>query len=154
MLALVAAALVVSPPHLATAPGWHVGSTRAHACPGVSRSRCVQEEGWASTVRYRDCADCVPPHRTLAHLPPSGIVIQLSYARERPVRMPHAAWPPRIRSRDVTVGFEGEPQGRYGVYEYGGRSGTLERFVFVWFGRPHPTRRQLARANAELRSAR
>jgi hypothetical protein len=34
------------------------------------------------------------------------------------------------------------------------RTGTLERFLFVWFGRAHPTRRQLARANAELRTVR
>lgn len=154
MLAPLAAALVVSPPHFRDAPGWHVGSTRAHACVGVSAKRCVQAEAWASTVRYRDCPDCVPPHRTLAKLPPDGIVIQLSYGRERPVRMPVRAWPPRIRPRDVVAGFEGEPQGRYGVFQYGGRTGTLERFVFVWFGRPRPTRRQLARANAELRAAR
>ena len=154
MLALLLAALVVSPPRLRAAPGWHVGSTRAHACVGVPARRCVQAEGWASTVPYRDCSDCVPPHRTLAKLPPGGIVIQLSYARERPARMPVAAWPPAIRRRDVALGFEGEPQGRYGVYQYSGRTGTLERFLFVWFGRPHPTRRQLARANAELRTAR
>ena len=29
-------------------------------------------------------------------------------------------------------------------------NGTLERYLFVWFGRAHPTARQLARANAEL----
>lgn len=96
----------------------------------------------------------MPPHRTLAKLPPDGTVIQLSYGRERPVRMPARAWPPRIRPSDVVAGFEGEPQGRYGDFQYSARTGTLERSVFVWFGRPHPTRRQLARANAELRAAR
>jgi hypothetical protein len=30
----------------------------------------------------------------------------------------------------------------------------VEHFLFVWFGRAHPTGRQLARANAELRTAR
>jgi hypothetical protein len=153
MLAPFAAALVVSAPHFGEAPGWHVGSTRARACPGVSPRRCVQAEAWASTVPYRDCPDCVPPHRTLAQLPPDGIVIQLSYARERPVRMPARAWPPRIRRKDVVAGFEGEPR-RYGLFRFGERSGTLERFLFVWFGRADPTRLQLARADAELRSAR
>lgn len=153
MFGLMALLLVVAPPHLRAAPGWHVGSARAHACVGVSRKRCVQAEGWASTVRYRDCADCVPPHSTLAHLPPGGIVIQLTDARERPPRMPRGRWPVHIREKDVVGGFEGEP-GRFGVCQRSVRTGTLERSVFVWFGRSHPSRRQLARANAELRTAR
>ena len=153
MFGLLALLLVVSPPHFAAAPGWHVGSTRAHACVGVSRSRCVQAEGWASTVRYRDCPDCVAPHRTLAHLPPGGIVIQLSNGRERPSRAPTGKWPARIRARDVTAGFEGVPD-RYGVFQKFVRVGTLEHYLFVWFGRAHPTQRQLARANAELRTVR
>jgi len=153
MFGLVALALIVMPPHFGSAPGWHVGSRPARACPGVSASRCVQASGWASTVRYRDCGDCIPPHRTLAHLRPGGIVIQLSYARERPSRTPVGSWPPRIRSRDLTAGVEGEPN-RFGVFQTFVRTGTLERYLFVWFGREHPTRRQLARANAELRTAR
>jgi hypothetical protein len=153
MFGLLALLLVVSPPHFRPAPRWHVGSARAHACAGLSRSRCVQAEGWASTVRYRDCPDCVPPHRTLAHLPPSGIVIQLTNGRERPVRMPLGSWPVRIRRRDVVRGFEGEPR-RYGVFQRSARTGTLERSLFVWFGRVQPTRHQLARANAELRTVR
>jgi hypothetical protein len=113
----------------------------------------VQAEGWAATVRYRDCGDCVPPHRTLAHLPQGGIVIQLLVGRERPAKGPVGSWPPRIRARDVTGPFEGEPD-RYGVFQKFVRTGTLERSLFVWFGRKHPTRRQLGRANAELRTVR
>jgi hypothetical protein len=104
-------------------------------------------------VRYRDCGNCVPPHHTLAHLPAGGIVIQLSYGRERPARAPVGKWPPRIRARDVTAGFEGEPD-RYGVFQTFMRTGTLERYLFVWFGRKHPTGHQLARANAELETVR
>jgi hypothetical protein len=104
-------------------------------------------------VRYRDCGDCVPPHKTLAHLPPRGIVIQILAGRERPSKAPVGKWPPRIRARDVTGPFEGEPD-RYGVFQRFVRTGTLERSVFVWFGRKHPTRHQLARANAELRTVR
>jgi hypothetical protein len=148
---LLAVLLVVAPPHLRTAPGWHVGFTRDHACVGVSRSRCVQAEAWASTVRYRDCPSCVPPHKTLARLPPRGIIIQLSNGRERPEHGPAGSWPPLIRP-DVHAGFEGVPK-RYGVFQLGVRTGTIERSVFVWFGRSHPTRDQLARANAELRTA-
>lgn len=155
MFGILALLLVVSPPHFRAAPGWHVGSRPAHACSGVTASRCVQASGWASTVRYRDCPNCTPPHRTLAHLPPGGIVIQLSYARERPARAPVGAWPPRIRARHLTVGFEGAPYPpRNAVFQKFVRTGTLERYLFVWFGRAHPTRCQLARAYAELRTAR
>jgi hypothetical protein len=150
MFGLLALLLVVSPPHFHAEQGWHVGSKPAHACSGVSPGRCVQASGWASTVRYRDCAICVP-HKTLAHLPPGGIVIQLTEAREQPPRARIGSWPPRIRARDLSPGFEGVPR-RYGVFQLFVRSGHLERYLFVWFGRAHPTRHQLARANAELRT--
>ena len=151
MFGVLALLLVVSPPHFRATPGWHVGSRPAHACAGVSASRCVQASGWASTVRYRDCPNCIPPHRTLAHLPPGGIVIQLSNGRERPDRAPVGKWPPRIRAGKITAGFEGVSN-RYGVFQTFIRTRHLEHYLFVWFGRAHPTRRQLARANAELRT--
>jgi hypothetical protein len=152
---LVVLLLDVAPPHFRAAPGWHVGSTRAHACVGVSRSRCVHAEAWASTVRYRDCADCVPPHKTLSALPPSGIVIQVTNARERPAYGTLGSWPPRIRASQIIRGpFEGEPA-RFSYFEEFVRSGGgVEHSLFVWFGRRHPTTRQLARANAELRTVR
>jgi hypothetical protein len=154
MLGILALLLAVSPPHFRAAPGWHVGHTLAHACVGVSRSRCVTAEAWASTVRYRDCPNCVAPHKTLDVLPPSGIVIQLSKARERPEYGQRGSWPPRLRAAQVTGPFEGEPA-RFGVIQLMVRSREgVERSLFVWFGRAHPTRRQLARANAELRTAR
>jgi hypothetical protein len=153
MFGLLAVLLVLSPPHFHAGPGWHVGSRPARACPGVPASRCVQASGWASTVRYRDCRDCVPPHHTLAHLPPGGIIIQLSNGREKPERAGAAEWPPRIRAADLTIGFEGEPSpSRFAVFQLFVRTGHIERLLFVWFGRAHPTRRQLARANAELRT--
>src|SRR5437899_12878050 len=153
MFGLLALLLVVSPPHFRAAPGWHVGSRPAHTCVGVSPSRCVQASGWASTVRYRDCPNCAP-HRTLTLLPPSGIVIQLSNVRERSdYKMPRG-WPPRLRASQVVGPFEGEPR-QYGLIQLGRRDRSgVEHFLFVWFGRPHPTRRQLARANAELRTVR
>ena len=150
MLAPLAAALVVSPPHFRDAPGWHVGSTRAHACVGVSAKRCVQAEAWASTVRYRDCPDCVPPHRTLAKLPRDGIVIQLSYGRERPSRTPLAPWPPRIVPHPGP--FDGVPA-RLSLFGKSGRTGATEWSLYVWFGRRHPTPDQIARATAELRTS-
>ena len=153
MFGVLALLLVVFPPHFRAAPGWHVGSRPAHACVGVSASRCVDAWGWASTIPYRDCRDCVPPHATLADLPPGGIVIQLSNSRERPERARAGRWPPRIRVSQVVGPFEGEPA-RYGVFQTFRRTGDIERYLFVWFGRAHPTRRQLERANAELRTVR
>ena len=154
MFGLIALLLVVSPPHFRAAPSWHVGSTRAHACVGVSRSRCVQAEAWASTVRYRDCPDCSPPHKTLAALPPSGIVIQQTNARERPAYGPRGSWPPRLRASQAVSPFEGEPA-RVSVIQLTRRTPDgVEHSLFVWFGRAHPTERQLARANAELRTVR
>lgn len=141
MFAILALALVVSPPHFRAAPGWHVGFGTAW--------------GWASTVAYRDCGDCIPPHRTLAHLPPGGILIQLGNARaERPAKARLGSWPPRIRRKAVQPGgVEGIPP-RVGWAQWFIRSGRIEHYLWVWFGRVHPTRRQLARANAELRTAR
>lgn len=121
-------------PHFQSASGWHVGST--------------QHDGWASTVSFRDCPSCVPPHRTIAALPPGGIVIQLQSFSERQSRTV-GSWPPRIRARDVKPGFEGVPP-RYGFWERQLSNGRVVRTVFVWFGRAHPTPRQLANANAEL----
>jgi hypothetical protein len=113
----------------------------------------VQANGWASTVSYRDCGDCGPPHRTLAALPPDGIVIQELNGTERPLKIGSRPWPPRIRAGDVTAGFEGEPSPpKRSVFQYSARTGSTERSLFVWFGRAQPTAQQLARANAELRT--
>jgi len=132
--------LVVAPPHFQAGHGWHVGS-------GTSW-------GWASTVRFRDCRDCVPPHRTLAHLPPGGILIQLgNFRAEHPPQASPGRWPPRIRQKDVQLGGgEGIPR-HVGYAQWFIRRSGVEHYLWVWFGRTHPTRRQLARANAELRTA-
>ena len=102
-------------------------------------------------MSYRDCGNCVPPHRTLAALPPDGIVIQELNGTERPSVFGARPWPPRIRARDVTGPFEGEPP-KYGVFQFNGRTGSIERSLFVWFGRAHPSAQQVVRANTELRT--
>lgn len=141
MFGVLALLLVVAPPHFRPAPGWQVGA-------GTSW-------GWASTVPYRDCRDCVPPHRTLAHLPPGAIVLQLgNFRAERPPEARPGKWPPRIRLKSLQRGgAEGIP--RHVAYaEWFIRSRGIEHYLWVWFGRAHPSRRQLARANAELRTVR
>jgi hypothetical protein len=121
-------------PTFHAAPGWQAGSSGSRA--------------WASTVAYRDCRDCVPPHRTIAALPPNGVIIQLASVRSRLSR-DVGSWPPRIRLHDVQPGFEGVPY-RYGFCERSVQNGRVVRWVYVWFGRARPTPRQLAKANAEL----
>jgi hypothetical protein len=85
---------------------------------------------------------------------PGDIAMQVTLAIERPLRIQRTfAWPPRVRGRNVHAGFEGLPE-RIGVYQGSTRLGTREVFVFIVFGRTRPTKRQLNRANAELRRAR
>lgn len=154
-VAIAVSLLNVTPPRFQSAPGWHVGSTRTHSCSGVTSGRCVMAEAWASTVPYRDCPNCVPPHKTLATLPPDGIIIQLTDAQERPPYGRPGGWPTRIRPSQVTSGpGEGTPA-QISYAQLVVRSPhDVEHFLFVWFGRPHPTEQQLARANAELQTVR
>jgi hypothetical protein len=81
------------------------------------------------------------------------IAIKLTVAIERPLRTKRTfAWPPRIVRRAV-AGLEGLPA-RIGVYQGATLVGRREVSVFIAFGRPVPTDRQLRRVNAELRRSR
>jgi len=141
------------PAHFAPSPGWHVREGSVHACPGVSARRCSQVTTVASSTRLRDCVECLP-HRTTAVMPSGAIVIKIGLAIEHPSRLARTfSWPPRITRASVAAGFEGLP-GRIGVYQGSSRIGAREVSVFVLFGRGAPTKRQLRRANAELRRAR
>jgi hypothetical protein len=130
--------------------GWHVGAGPVHRCAGTSVQRCAQVVSFASTVRWRDCPECLP-HKTIAALPRNGIALQLRVAVEHPPfakRTIH--WPLAIHASDVSTGFEGISN-RYGVYQSAAfRIGRKEVSVWAFFGRAHPTRAQLARANAEI----
>jgi hypothetical protein len=111
----------------------------------------VQRESWASTIEWRGCTECLP-HATIEALPRDGIALQVTFSVERPaVRRPTASWPPTIRQRDIGGGFEGVSS-RFGVFQLFARFGTVEGYVWAFFGRADPTARQLERANAELRT--
>jgi hypothetical protein len=155
-VAIAVSLLDVTPPRFQAGHGWHVGSTPTHACDvGVTRGRCVMAEAWASTVPYRDCPNCVPPHKTLATLPANGIIIQLTDARERPPYGQPGSWPTQISASQVISGpGEGTPPQVSYTQLVVRSSHNVEHFLFVWFGRPHPTPQQLARANAELQTVR
>jgi hypothetical protein len=140
----------LAPVRFEEARGWYVGATRAHPCLGVHR--CSQVESWAGTVRWRDCGNCEPPHKTLASLPPSGIVISVLLAKELKPSRHVLRWPPVLRARVIVSPIEGAPA-RIGFFGRGGRLRGFSAGLFVYFGRRHPTPRQLARAQAELDSA-
>ena len=154
MALVVAAPSGLAPVQFPATPGWHTGAAKPGACPGVSTSRCTQAWSWSSTVRWRDCVNCVP-HRTLAVLPRDGVIIAVSRVRERPVIAKRLIqWPPHIKASDVTGGMEGVPR-RYGVYQLFARLLSKDTvLVWAYFGRSHPSNVQLAAANAQLRSAR
>jgi len=153
LAATLLATAAVSPLRFPSADGWHAGSTRSQPCPGVPASRCTEAWSWTGTVRWRDCARCLP-HRTLAALPPDGVLVSATVAKERPVvAARRIAWPPRIRVGAVG-GLEGVPR-RIGVYQLFARvDAAREVSLLVFFGRSRPTAAQLARANARLASAR
>jgi hypothetical protein len=155
MRLLIATAIVafaaLAPAHFQHRPGWHVGAGRVHACPGVSPARCVQVTSRAATVRWRDCIECLP-HKTLARLPGDGVAMQLTLARERPLPNGALSWPARFRAGEAQS-FEGLPA-RIGTIQRAGRRHGFYASLIVFFGRPHPTPRQLARAEAELATAR
>jgi hypothetical protein len=140
-----------TPPHFEPSPGWFVGGTRIRHCPSVRLPLCRQASAWTATVRWRDCLNCIPPHRTLAALPANGVAIHLTRSVERKVAAP-LTWPPRIRRTDVRGPVEGAPS-RIASFQRFGQVGGANTSVFVFFGQRHPSADQLARAQAQLRAA-
>jgi|SRR5581483_1814590 len=154
MVATVAALALAAPPAaLPRGRGFRVGAARV-AAPGCPR--CVQTESWASTVRYRDPPNQLPPHRTMAALPRDGLIVHVTRAWE-----PHApAWmrtrrPLRIVRAAIHASFEGNTtRGRVSLWAASTwRAGS---YVTVWvlFGTPAPTAAAVARAQRELDTTR
>jgi hypothetical protein len=142
---------VVAPASFRTARGWStIASGRVPVGPETSATSI------ASTVPYRDQLNAFPPHRTLAHLPAEGIVIFLTVTasnrdpplvRDRSRSRSH----PRLRVHSGSCGsFEGVPP-RFTTCPI--QLGVARQYVvsgWVLFGRPKPSLRQRARAQAEL----
>jgi hypothetical protein len=152
VIAALLSAAVLAPATFAPASGWHVGAGRVQACPGVSTPVCASAPSWAATVRWRDCGVCLP-HRTVAHLSADGIAlqIQIGFEQNPPNRMRPLRWPPRIRG--VVSPFEGLPP-RIGVFQAYGFVRGWSTSLFIYFGRPKPDARQIARARTELATVR
>ncbi len=133
------------PARFRPASGWYT----KHA-PTVRVGPETSSTTIASTVPYRDCLNCFPPHETVSRLPPGGIVIFLSLdaSNRRPPVV--AGQPSALRLHRRSCGpFEGIPDvatcalhaqvfGRYAVDGW------------VVFGRAHPAASQIERAQAEL----
>jgi hypothetical protein len=118
--------------------------TRSRRCYGSILS------SWASTAPYRDQPDQFPPHKTLAALPPEGIVIVVWLSRHpgSRSRLPRQQAPFKIAHTPGS--FEGVPSSRA---TYGSGADVKGRFdvtLWVFFGRTEPTTEQLDRAQAEV----
>lgn len=139
----------VAPLNFAPASGWHTGRTKAQPCSvSVSKARCVQASSWSSTLAWKGDAMA-----TARALPSDGIVLSAIVSIEHPVRATRSVvWPAKITANQVG-GLEGVPS-RIGTYQLFARlADRREIYLTVFFGRAHPTKAQLARANARLASA-
>jgi hypothetical protein len=147
--ALVIAGVSIAPPaRLPPGSTWRVGSARL---PAAGCARCVQTESWASTAPYADPPNQLPPWRTLARLGPHGILVHVTRSWEPSP----PAWVYRKRALTIVrsaihANFEGNADARVSLWSTSTwRAGSYVT-VWVFFGAPHPTVADVARAQAEL----
>jgi hypothetical protein len=145
LAALAAGSAKVAPVHFRASGGWYASAV-------CGRPDCRFALSRAATVRWRDCWNCIPPHRTVAALRPDGIAIELELTRPFHPAWGRLRWPPRITRKRI-VWLEGVPM-RFGGFIATGRLRGLDVTVWIYFGRRQPTVRQMARAEHELRTAR
>jgi hypothetical protein len=137
----------VAPATFAAADDWHTGTS------GITDAQPDGQQTWtwASTIPYADEPFQFLPHKTLAALPPDGIVIDVQLFESRD-RAHETVEPPfRIMQADGPGSMEGltPPISLYGT---GGRvpGQSYDVDISVMFGREHPTPDQFARANVAL----
>jgi len=122
--------------HFRPGHGWHVGSQR--------------EEAWAMSGGRR-ARTGLPGLNYGVTIRPKGIAISLNLGRPSRVNYDYGmSWPPRVTRGHLQNGLEGLP--RMSNFQWYGRIRQWGGALIVIFGSP-PTNAQLARANAELRSA-
>ena len=137
------------------APGWHVRvSGRGREAPCL-----LDRVSWASTVALRDSAFSLPPQRTLATLPPDGIVIALyqfdnACLPSRPRTLPVRSLPlPLDQARESD--FPGPRGEELPLLRLAGRfPGRYDFEVWLFYGRRSPTAQQQRAAQAMLDRAR
>jgi len=138
---------VTAPPARLPLTGRHVGSARVSGCAG-----CVQTESWASTIPYRDPANQLPPHRTMAALPRGGVIVHVTRSWEpSPPAWVHQVHPLRITRDATTASFEGNTTGGR-VSRWTGATWRAGSYVSVWvlFGRTTPSAAQVRQAQSVL----
>jgi hypothetical protein len=141
--------LVAPPARLPAGSGWLAGSTRI-INPGCAG--CIQTETWASTVRYRDPPNQLPPHRTMAAMRAHDVVVHVTRSWE-PSAPPWTKrqHPLRILRSLTRANFEGNTtHGRVSLWT--GTSWRAGSYVSVWvlFSAPMPAKADIARAQRQL----
>jgi hypothetical protein len=144
--------LALLPALFAPQPGWQVGHQNR---PGLPR-RFGQPLHASGELGGHDPVARLPPMFT----PPDGRLVAAGRnrapscrrGRTTACRAAGRAWPPKIRAKDLG-GIEGIPS-RSGVYQRFARFGPVEAYVWAFFGRSHPTSKQVAAANADLATVR
>jgi hypothetical protein len=137
----------VAPATFAAADEWHTGTS------GIADAQPDGQETWtwASTIPYADEPFQFLPHKTLAALPPDGIVIDVQLVEPRDRAHGTVEAPFRITQADGPGSMEGLTP-PISLYSTGGNvlGQNYDVGISVMFGREHPTPDQFARANAEL----
>lgn len=137
-------------PRVAPAPGWHVITTGDNP---PAPSAAVLTAATIPLARDPDGPATGPPLWAIAHLPASGIVVQATDYGPPPPRFGERRLPLTIRGAPIEHGFEGVSD-RHAFVRVGAAVHGLTVEVDAWFGRAHPTKAQLARADAEVRRLR
>jgi hypothetical protein len=142
----------VPPARFPARSGWHVGTGGA----GAIQAQGEQTETYASTVRYRNGPNDVPPVKTTQYLGRNDILIWLGLYRDS--RRPPPAFnhetqlPLRINPSKIFTNWEGNPDyGRAGLYrQIASRRGQYDLDLWVFFGSAHPSEPVVARAQTML----
>lgn len=138
---------IVEPAVFRPAPGWHTGTSGPAEVDPDSEGTFT----WAATIPYLDPPNALPMQRTLDALPPDGIVIFVSLLRSHHWQNGFPALRLPYDLGEAERGpFEGVPGDR-ATYRITARApGGYDLMLWLFFGRPEPTREQLARAEAQL----
>jgi hypothetical protein len=133
------------------AAGWHTKHS-----PTVPVTPSTYSVAIASTLPYRDCLNCFPPHDTVALMGPDDVVIVLDLLaddRFPPIRPHGEAIHGRLvlaRAQQQCGSFEGMPRTVATCSMRAQVRGRYDVDGWIVYGRPHPTAAQKARAQAEL----
>jgi hypothetical protein len=140
--------------HFPQAPGWR---TRISA-PSADVPTCGRQRvSWAATVPFSDGPRQLPPHTMIEALPPDGIIMAVVQYVDtcRRLRGIPTRRPPLQLADATRSGFPGPRGDELPLYRIRGRfAGRYDLDVWVFYGRRHPTKAQLAAAQRMLSGVR